>query len=164
MFREWAMNKILVFLALALLALALMPGCTMPRGGGETPTPTTTTTVQAVTIPPGPVVTIPPNYAVAIQVTRDPNTAFPYINVAFRGGKGQSILWKITVTVIRSDGQVLQELIPMSGQNQYAVGDSVRILGTTGTDEVVVVATIAGREYKMYDENRPFYTIRPPPP
>jgi len=52
----------------------------------------------------------------------------------------------------------------MSGQNQYAVGDSVRILGTTGTDEVVVVVTIGGRDYKIYDENRPFYTIPPPPP
>jgi hypothetical protein len=158
------MNKIRVFLALALLALALAPGCIMPQGGRDTLTPTTTAPVPVVTIPPGPVVTIPPNYAVAIQVTRDPNTAFPYINVAFRGGKGQSILRKITVTVVRSDGQILRELIPMSGQNQYAVGDSVRILGTTGTDEVVVVVTIAGKEYKIYDEDRPFYTIPPPPP
>lgn len=160
------MNKVLV--SLALLALALATGCTMPQGGGEIPAPLTTTTtpapVPAATIPPGPVVTVPPDYAVAIQVTRDPNTAFPYINVAFRGGKGQFILRRIRVTVLRSDGQILQELIPMSGQNQYAVGDSVRIIGTTGTDEVVVVVTIGGKDYKMYDENRPFYTIPPPPP
>ena len=157
-------HKIPVFLALALLALALAPGCTMPQGGG-TPAPTTTTgPVSAVTIPPGPVMTVPPAYAVAIQVTRDPNTAFPYINVAFRGGNGQLILPMITVTVARSDGQVIQKDIPMTGQNQYAVGDSVRILGTTGTDEVVVVVTILGRDYKIYDENLPFYTIPPPPP
>jgi len=157
------MNKILVFLTLALLAFAVTPGCTMPQGGGGTPTTPTTAPLQAVTIPPGPVVTVPPNYAVAIQVTRDPNTAFPYINVAFRGGYGQFILRRITVTIVRSDGQVLQEVIPMSGQNQYAVGDSVRILGTTGTDEVVVVVTILGKDYKIYDENRPFYIIPPPP-
>ena len=120
--------------------------------------------MPAATIPPGPIVTLPPDYAVAIQVTRDPNTAFPYINVAFRGGNGQGTLWLITVTVARSDGWVIQEDIPMTGQNQYAVGDSVRILGTTGTDEVVVVVTILGKEYKIYDENRPFYTIPPPPP
>ena len=166
------MNKILLFLALVLLAFSLTSGCTMPEGGGETPTPATTAPVPAVTsppgpavtIPPGPVATVPPNYAVVIQVTREPNTAFPYIDVAFRGGNGQSILRKITVTVARSDGQVLQEAIPMSGRTQYAVGDSVRILGTTGTDEVVVVVTIAGKDYKIYDENRPFYTIPPPPP
>jgi hypothetical protein len=32
------------------------------------------------------------------------------------------------------------------------VGDSVRIRGTTGRDEVVVVATILGVDYKIYDE------------
>jgi len=157
--------KIPVFLTLALLALAFAPGCTAPQGGGETPTtaaiaPATT----IVTIPPGPVVTIPPAYAVAIQVNREPNTAFPYITITFRGGYGQVILRRITVTVARSDGQVIQEDIPMSGQNQYAVGDSLRILGTTGTDEVAVVVTILGKDWKIYDENRPFYTIPPPPP
>ncbi len=108
--------------------------------------------------------TVPPAYEVIIQVTRDPNTAFPYINFAFRGGKGQFILQKITVTVLRSDGQVIQQVIPESGRNQYAVGDSVRIMGTTGTDEVAVVVTIGGNDYKIYDENMRFYTIPPPPP
>ena len=157
-----------IALAFAILALALAPGCTMPQGGGvgvtPNPTPATTAPGPAVTVPPGPVVTVPPAYEVIIQVTRDPNTAFPYINFAFRGGKGQFILQRITVTVARSDGQVVQEVIPKSGQNQYAVGDSVRILGTTGTDEIVVVVTILGQDYKIYDENRPFYSIPPPPP
>jgi len=160
--------RIPVLLAIALIAFALVPGCTVPQGGGGTPTtvPTASTTTPgpAVTIPPGPVVTVPPAYEVIIQVTRDPNTAFPYINFAFRGGKGQYILQRITITVARSDGNVVQEVIPRSGQNQYAVGDSVRITGTTGTDEVVVVVTILGQDYKIYDENMPFYTIPPPPP
>ncbi|HTY53448.1 MAG TPA: hypothetical protein VMB35_09690 [Methanomicrobiales archaeon] len=160
-------RRIFILLSLALVALALAPGCTMPpAGGGGTPTPTMTTAAPApgATVPPGPVVTVPPAYEVIIQVTRDPNTAFPYINFAFRGGKGQYILQRITVTVARSDGIVVQEVIPKSGQNQYAVGDSVRITGTTGTDEVVVVVTILGQDYKIYDENMPFYTIPPPPP
>jgi hypothetical protein len=39
----------------------------------------------------------------------------------------------------------------------------VRITGTTGTDEVAVVATILGKDYKIYDENLAFYAIPPPP-
>ena len=99
----------------------------------------------------------------AIQVTRDPNTAFPYITVTFRGGYGQILLRTLTVTVARSDGQILQEVIPRSGEHQYSVGDSVRITGTTGTDQVIVVATILGKDYKIYDENLAFYSIPPPP-
>jgi len=145
------------FLVLVLMALSLATGCTVPQGVG-TPTPAPTQTVTtippspAVTVPPGPVVTVPPAYAVAIQVTRNPNTAFPYITVAFRGGYGQYILQRITVTVARSDGLISQKVIPQSGENQYSVGDSVSITGTTGTDEVAVVATLNGVDYKIYDE------------
>jgi hypothetical protein len=157
------------FLVLVLMALSLAAGCTVPQGGGtptQAPTQTVTTIPPspAVTVPPGPVVTVPPAYAVAIQVTRNPNTAFPYITVTFRGGNGQVILQRITVTVARADGQVLREVVPRTGVHQYAVGDSASITGTTGTDEVVVVVTILGKDYKIYDENMPFYTIPPPPP
>ena len=91
--------RIPVLLVFFLLALALAAGCTMPPAGGggtltPTPTPATTLPGPGVTVPPGPVVTVPPAYEVIIQVTRDPNTAFPYINFAFRGGKGQFILQK----------------------------------------------------------------------
>jgi hypothetical protein len=154
--------KIAPLLILALIALALGSGCTAPQRGGGTPTQTPVTTLTptpAVTIPPGPVVTVPPDYYVAIQVTRNPDTANPYIAVAFRGGAGQFILQKITVTVARSDGRVIQETIPESGQGQYAVGDSVRILGTTGVDRVVVVVTILGVDYKIYDQNLNFYSF-----
>ena len=144
-----------VLAGILLLAFALAAGCTLPQGGGVPPTPTRgpfTTVSPAVTVPPGPVVTTPPQYDVAIQVTRNPSTANPYITVAFRGGNGQFILQQLTVTVARSDGQVIQEVIPETGNGQYAVGDSVNIMGTTGTDEVVVVATLNGVDYKIYDE------------
>ncbi|HMA04448.1 MAG TPA: hypothetical protein VKO45_00825 [Methanomicrobiales archaeon] len=160
-------RKITPFLVLLLIALASVPGCTAPQGDGGTPTTTTTTMtatpVPGVTIPPGPVVTPLPNYAVAVQVTRNPNTAFPYITVTFRGGYGQILLRRLTVTVARSDGKVIQEVIPQSGTQQYAIGDFVRITGTTGTDEVAVVANINGKDYKIYDQNLDFYTIPPPP-
>ena len=153
-------------LVLLLVALALGPGCIAPQGGGGTPAPTPVATVTpegspaptipatpVVTIPPGPVVTAPPYQMVIVQVMKNPNTANPYISVAFRGGSGQYIVSKITVTVARSDGQVIQKVIPESGQNQYAIGDSVTIPGTQGPDEVAVVATILGVDYKIYDQN-----------
>jgi hypothetical protein len=116
-----------------------------------------------VTVPPGPVVTVPPQQEVAIQVTRNPNTAFPYITVTFRGGYGQIYLQNIEVTVARSDGKVIQEVVPMTSSGQYAVGDYVNIEGTTGTDEVVVVVTLNRVDYKIYDEFLAFYTVPPPP-
>ncbi|HVP25749.1 MAG TPA: hypothetical protein VMS81_07195 [Methanomicrobiales archaeon] len=149
-------------LVLLLLGLAFGPGCTAPPGGGGTPTPTPVQTTVPVTtpvpptpvatIPPGPVVTVPPIYDITIQVMKNPSTFSPDITVTFRGGKGQYILSALTVTVARSDGQVFREVIPETGQGQYSVGDSVRIRGTTGRDEVVVVATILGVDYKIYDE------------
>ena len=157
---------------LLLVLLALGPGCTVPQGGGGTPAPTTThptapaltiTPTPAVTIPPGPVVTEPPQYDVAIQVNRNPNTQSPTITVTFRGGYGQFILQEIQATVARSDGQVIQEVVPMTGNGQYAVGDHVNVEGTTGTDEVVVVVTLNGVDYKIYDEFLPFYAVHPPP-
>ena len=163
-------GKTIPLLALLLVLISLGAGCAAPPGGGGTPTPTTLqptattqTPVPGVTVPPGPVVTTPPGFEVAIQVTRNPNTAFPYITVAFRGGSGQIILQTITVTVVRSDGQVIQEVIPKTGGYQYAIGDSVNIVGTTGTDEVVVVVNLNGVDYKIYDEYLPFYTVQPPP-
>jgi hypothetical protein len=143
--------------AALLLALALVAGCTLPQGGGGISTParspvTTAAPALGVTVPPGPVVTVPATYNVQIQVNRNPNSQSPTIIVAFRGGGGQLYLQDITVTVARSDGEVIRETIPMSGENQYSVGDSVTIMGTTGTDEVVVMVTTIGVEYKIYDE------------
>jgi hypothetical protein len=151
-------------LILILISLAFGPGCITPQGGGGTQVPTgpltpvgtTITTVPptpVVTIPPGPVVTTRPYQEVIVQVMKNPSTANPYISVAFRGGSGQYILSKITVTVSRSDGQVIQKTIPQSVQGRYAVGDTVTIPGTTGADEVAVVATILGVDYKIYDQN-----------
>ena len=157
-------GKAASLLILTVIALALGTGCTAPGGGGGTPVPTASPTpvetpvttlppTPVVTIPPGPVVTTPPNYDVIVQVMKSPNTAFPYITVAFRGGSGQFILARLTVTVARSDGQVVQKIVPETGRDQYAVGDSVKILGTDGIDRVVVVATILGVDYKIYDQN-----------
>ncbi len=151
-------GKILPSVALILISLCLCAGCVTPGGGGTpTPTPTTQTIpttppTPGVTIPPGPVVTVPPQYEVVLQVMKNPVTAFPDIVVTFRGGAGQIFLQRIAVTVSRSDGQVIQEVVPESGPGQYAIGDSVSIPGTEGPDRVVVVVTVNGVDYKVYDQ------------
>jgi len=155
-------------LAIALILLALSPGCAAPGGGGATPTPTPTqatilpttavttaaTTAPSLTptIPPGEVVLPPMGLDVILQVMKNPNTLHPDITVTFRGGSGQYLLQKLTMTVSRSDGQVIQKVVPRSGENQYSVGDSVTITGTAGVDEAVVVATFLGTDYKIYDQ------------
>ncbi len=159
-------GRAVLTILLLLTALALATGCTAPQGGAVTPGPTqvqtaTQTTVEvpattpepSITIPPGPVVTAPPRYEVAVQVTRNPNSLDPFITVTFSGGLGQYILSKITVTVAPSHGQVIQEVIPQSGPGEYSVGDSVTLMGTTGPDRIIVVATILGVDYKIYDQS-----------
>ena len=83
----------------------------------------------------------------------EPEHGKPVHQRGLPGGSGQDIVSKITVTVSRSDGQVIQKTIPPSGQEQYAVGDMVTIPGTPGADEVAVVATILGVDYKIYDQS-----------
>jgi len=88
---------------------------------------------------------------VAIQENRNHNPVHPDITVTFRGGKGQYILRKLVVTFALSNGQVIQKTITPTGGDQYSVGDSVTVQGTTGIDRVVVVATILGKDYKIMD-------------
>jgi hypothetical protein len=159
--------KIAPLLILILFALAIGPGCTAPTsptGGGG---PSEGTQAPPATQPPagsgtsseiypGPVVTVPPIYDVQIQVNRNPNTIHPDITVAFRGGKGQYILKKILATVVRSDGQVIQKEIDQPENGQISVGDSMTFTGTTGIDRVIVVVTILGKDYKIYDQNLDF--------
>jgi hypothetical protein len=71
--------------------------------------------------------------------------------VTFRGGKGQYILKRILVTVVKSDGGVISKEIVQPVNGQIAVGDSVTFTGTTGVDRVIVVATILGKDYKILD-------------
>jgi len=148
--------KLVPVLVLILCALLLGAGCAAPTGGGGGTQGGTQGTSgggqeTAVTLPPGPVVTVPPIYEVEIQENRNHNTLHPDITVTFRGGKGQYILRNIVVTVSRSDGQVIQKAITPTGGDQYSVGDYVTIPGTTGKDQVVVVVTILGKQYKIID-------------
>jgi hypothetical protein len=104
------------------------------------------------------VVTVPPGYEVEIQVYKNMITTNPYIDVFYRGGKGQIFLQRMFVQLYRSDGtyDTGQLLRPEGGQ--ISVGDKVSFRGTTGTDRVVVTVTILNRDYKIYDQLLEFKT------
>ena len=157
--------KIAPVLILILLALFITAGCTSPviptggggpSGGNQAPSTTQPPSGTQGTIYPGAVVTVPPNYDVQIQVNRNPNEIHPDITVAFRGGKGQIFLKKILATVVRSDGQVITKEIDQPESGQISVGDYMTFTGTTGIDRVIVVVTILGKDYKIYDQNLDF--------
>jgi hypothetical protein len=155
-------QKITPLLVIILFALALGAGCTSPvtpSGGGsptvgtQAPSGTQSPSGTQGTIYPGPVVMVPPNYAIEIQENRNHNAIHPDITVTFRGGKGQIFLQRMVVTVALSDGQVITKQIERPENGQISVGDHVTFTGTTGIDRVIVVVTILGKDYKIMDMN-----------
>jgi len=151
--------KIAPFLILILFTLALGVGCTAPTaptgGGGSQVTPAQGSVGE---FSPGPVVTVPPDYFVDIQVNKNMVFTNPAIEVFFRGGKGQIFLQKMFVQVQKSDGTIESREIVRPEGGQISVGDKVTIRGTEGTDRVVVTVTILGRDYKIYDRLHEFKT------
>jgi hypothetical protein len=155
--------KGILILVLLLVALALGCGCSMPRrSGGSLVTPASAGGPQAPAssgdFSPGPVVTVPPEYGVEIQVNKNMIFVNPDIDVFYRGGKGQIFLQKMVVQVLKSDGTYETGQLVRDAGGQIAVGDKVRIQGTTGTDRVVVTVTILNKDYKIYDQNLEFKT------
>ena len=154
-------------LVLLLLALALGSGCSAPGGsgggGGSQATQTssggqTQAPASSGDFSPGPVLTVPPDYGVEIQVNKNMIFVNPDIDVYYRGGKGQIFLQKMFVQVLKSDGTYETGQLTRDAGGQIAVGDKVRIRGTTGTDRVVVTVTILNKDYKIYDQNLEFKT------
>jgi hypothetical protein len=157
-------KKIAPLLILLLSALFLAAGCTspvIPTGGGG---PSGGTQAPPATQPPagsgtsseiypGPVVTVPPNYAVEIQENRNHNPVHPDITVTFRGGKGQIFLKRVLVTMVPSVGEPITKEIVQPENGQISVGQYVTFIGTTGVDRVIVIVTILGKDYKILDMN-----------
>jgi hypothetical protein len=148
-----------------LLAIALGAGCAAPgESGGSQATPGQATPAQGGTqsrpqgdISPGPVVTVPPDYFVDIQVDKNMIFTKPDIRVRFAGGKGMYIIRRMFVEVYKSDGTYETGVIEhLAGE--FRMGETVTIRGTTGTDRVIVTVTILGKDYKIYDQYLEFKT------
>ncbi|MDD1666241.1 MAG: hypothetical protein LUQ23_01735 [Methanomicrobiales archaeon] len=157
-------GRIAIIPLLLVLAAALGAGCTSP-GPAPTPTPTPATTAPVTELPtavpttlgslvPGPTVTVPPYWEVAIQVLRDPNTYTRKITVTFQGGKGQSATQRVDVVVTHDDGTMETKAILRPENGSIVAGSSVTFTGTS-LDRVEVTVTLNGIAYKIYDEVLP---------
>jgi hypothetical protein len=160
--------RIVIIPILMVLAAALGAGC---AGTGPVPTPTPTptemstppTTVETppVTTPgslePGPTVTVPPVWEIAIDVLRESNTYTRKITVIFQGGAGQSATQRIDVKMTHDDGTTETKSITRPESGSILAGSSVIFTGTS-LDRVEVTATLNGVPYKIYDELLPLHT------
>jgi len=158
-----------IFLLLMVLASAFGAGCA-GTGPSQTPTPTATqapvvTTPAATTaatpvttapssLQPGPTVTLPPNFEIAVNVLRDSNTYTRKITIVFQGGKGQFITQEIDVKVTHDDGTTETKSIVRPESGSIAAGSSVTFTGTS-LDRVEVTATLNGVSYRIYDQVLP---------
>jgi hypothetical protein len=127
-----------------------------------TPAVTTAATPVVTTVPsslqPGPTVTVPPNFEIAINVLRDSNTYTRKITVIFQGGKGQFITQEIDVKVTHEDGTTETKSIVRPESGSIPTGSSVIFTGTT-QDRVEVTAMLNGVSYKIYDQLLPLRSI-----
>ncbi|MDD1668927.1 MAG: hypothetical protein LUO97_03910, partial [Methanomicrobiales archaeon] len=111
-------------------------------------------TVPPGSLEPGPTVTVPPVWDVAIDVLRDSNTYTRKITVIFQGGKGQSATQRLDIKVTHEDGTTETKSIVRPESGSIQAGTSVVFTGTT-LDRVEVTATLNGVPYKIYDELLP---------
>jgi hypothetical protein len=85
-------------------------------------------------------------------VDRNTISENPTITTSFNGGKGLGMVQRMAVTIIRSDCVTVQGL-----RDDPGMGASVTLMGTTGTDRVIVVVTMtSGNQYTVIDKDYPF--------
>jgi len=150
---------IIAIAGLLLFFCALCAGCTSPTQAEikpvETPVAEVTTVVAttaaptAVTTTYDPVVSIPSDIYVDLQLTKDRPTS--KIHLLYNGGTGEIYVQSVRMKVTRSDGTVTDDL--MDGGNQPKRGDELIVQGTKTGDRCEVWVTTAGKVYKIMDQN-----------
>ena len=112
--------------------------------------PTIVPTTKASTEP-GPVDTLPSEWGLSVTVEKGGMYSRTII-ARFDGGKGIMYATRMDVRVTYPDGTVKTDGITKPG-----MGDSVEILGSTGTDRVEVIMQMAsGGTYKIIDRQMPY--------
>jgi hypothetical protein len=158
--------KAMLLIGIVLAAFLLASGCTQtgpsqPATTVATVAPTTTvstvptaTTVVPTTTEPEPVRTLPPSYAVAVDVASNGLSINPLIIATYRGGMGANYVYSIEMQVTRGDGTTETKTIT----RPFRVGDTIEIKSTGGnTDSAQVWITLQnGERYKVYDQLVPF--------
>ncbi len=152
------MQKIIQILAILLLCAAIgAAGCTGTTGTPAQPTGSPVTTpVQspANNLVVSPTDVVPENNAVSVIVQE--KDYIGNISVVFDGGKGQYLVKSASVTLYRSDGQVVT--MPLGIKK----GDLVELMGTKQTDRVVAyVSEVNGMTYKVADVLSEYRTRNP---
>jgi hypothetical protein len=140
--------KYAVFSALLLCAAVILAGCTGTTGpAGTASSPSAGSASSGNNLVPSATDVVPENNAVSVTVKEKEYNG--KIAVVFDGGKGQTLVSSIDVTLYRSDGQTLTAKI---GKNK---GDEVILEGTrdpNNPDRVVVyVSEMNGQTYKVTD-------------
>ena len=160
--RTCIMNyRIILIPALLLAVLLVVAGCSSPEQP-VTPMPTPVPTPELTTPPtpvpttqastePGPVDTLPSEWALSVTVEKGGMYSRTIIT-KFDGGKGLNYASRMDVRVTYPDGTVKTD-----GITKPKMGDSVEILGSTGTDRVEVTMLMAsGTSYKIIDQQMPY--------
>jgi hypothetical protein len=145
-------------LALVLAALLVLAGCSSPpqpvATSAPTPVPTPVQTILPTPVPttpastiPGPTETLPPQWPLSFTVEKGGMYSTTIIT-HFDGGKGLMYISRMDVRVTHPDGTVLT-----NGIAKPKMGDTVEVAGSSGTDRVEVMATMAnGETYKVIDQ------------
>jgi hypothetical protein len=155
-------TRIIVIPALILAMLLVAAGCLSPDKPVATPIPMSVPTTEPTTSPtpvpttkastePGPVDTLPSEWALSVTVEKGGMYSRTIIT-KFDGGKGLMYATRMDVRVTYPDGTVKTD-----GITKPRMGDSVEILGSTGTDRVEVTMQMAsGGSYKIIDRQMPY--------
>ncbi|MGA2121913.1 MAG: hypothetical protein ABSG49_07705 [Methanoregula sp.] len=146
--------KITVPVIILLCIVIVFAGCTGTQSSSGTATSVSSSGSASAgdNLITSPTDSIPDNNAVSVTVQEKEYDG--KIHVAFDGGKGQSLVSSIDVTLYRSDGQIMTTKI---GTNK---GDEVILEGTKNPDKpdrvVVYVSEMNGQTYKVDDALRPY--------
>jgi len=137
-----------------LCAVIVAAGCTGTPGPSGTATTGSSagSPSAANNLVPSPTDAVPDNNYVSVTVKEKEYDGT--IHVSFDGGKGQSLVSSIDVTLYRSDGQSMTAKI---GKDK---GDEVILEGTKNPDKpdrvVVYVSEMNGQTYKVADVLSPY--------
>jgi len=157
--------RLILSLALVLVVLLVVAGCSSPppqpvvtpTPSPTTPEPTTPPTPVPTTkasVVPGPTDTLPQPWPLSFTVEKAGMYSTTIIT-HFDGGKGLMYILRMDVRVTHPDGTVLT-----SGIDKPRMGDTVEIAGTSGTDRVEVMVTMAsGVTYKVIDQQVPYKSL-----